>query len=222
MCFTALVAAVTVSNTTQACPRSLYVFAQCMSITLPNCANAALSDFLSSVSGAGRDASAQERCRIRGGRARRSLAVFDGEAGVDAWERSPRLVGHGALARVRSRARGERLARPRTSPGRTLGFVRDEISAKNGRERWRLRVGRAIARRTILLDLLVKVVDVYRGTRRNITHGGDGVDHRVRDDVWPKFGNSLRLVNEDGSVCPRGAPEIYPQRYARGSCTRSR
>jgi hypothetical protein len=44
---------VTVSKTTQACPRSLYVFAQFMSITLPNCANAALSDFLSS--GAGRE-----------------------------------------------------------------------------------------------------------------------------------------------------------------------
>ena len=57
---------------------------------------------------------------------------------------------------------------------RDLGFVRDEMFAKNGRERWRPRVGRAIARRTILLDLLVEIVDVYRGARGNITHGGDG------------------------------------------------
>jgi hypothetical protein len=53
-----------VSKTTQACPRSLYVFAQFMSITLPNCANAALSDFLSSVrSGRSEDAGKGEGTR---------------------------------------------------------------------------------------------------------------------------------------------------------------
>lgn len=101
-------------------------------------------------------------------------------------------MGLGARARVRNRGRGEGLARPR--PSRGLGFVRDEMLAKNGRER-RPRVGRAIARRTILLDLLVEIVDIYRGARGNITHGGDGRrSPRARRCLALSPGNALRLV----------------------------